>query len=127
MRLFLDVTDLSDNDLQELQELCQQEEAVEDLTLGYLNTEIEESGSDPSGHFTIHASAAPFILALHFTQQHWKQITGGVSTTVAAVTWLTNRIRAWNERREAQYEFKPLYGPDDNVVSLVKVPRSKAP
>jgi hypothetical protein len=126
--LHLEASELDDNELEELKNFLEAEDAVDSVSVGYLDM-FEES--EPQGPIELQAAAAPFILTVHFLQAHWKEIAGYSATATTAVqnaakltAWIRKRINAFNESRRVKYDLTPLYDADGNVHKLVKIPRN---
>lgn len=125
--VLLECSDLTRDDLEDLKTFLEADDAVGDVTVGYLEM-FEES--EPNAPIEIHAAAAPFIFAVHILKDHWTTITGvagaittGVTTTARTASWVKKKIKAFNDSRDAKYDFKPLYDAEGNVHKLVKVPK----
>ena len=127
MKFLIEVSRLSDKELESLQNYFLSLEEVDEITVERLRTEIPTGAM---GLITIHAAAEPFYIAVHFAKDHWKDIgkgigmaTSAVGSATSAYAWLKKRINERNKKHKKQYVTKKIYAPDGSVASQVEVKR----
>lgn len=122
--VLLECAELTDDDLEDLKNFLEVDEAVDHVTIGYLA--MVDSGLNAP--IEIHAAAAPFIFSVHILRKHWEAITvvagavtGGVTMRVNAASWVKKKTNAFNDSRDAKYDQESLYDAERDVHRLVKV------
>jgi hypothetical protein len=121
-RFLIECSDLDDFELEDLKRFLTADSRVKDVVLAPISSTVTDDGP-----ITIHASAEPFYIAVHYISAHWGTavvVGTGVTKTVDAYKYLQKQLKDWSGNRAKRYEFRPILDEHGNTLKIVKVRKS---